>query len=92
VSQCDSASQLTKNLAHIFYQGLRLFPHIRIYANACVPLTSIHIGTLTSSILHSINDVTVPYVTSYVDLEDPFINHTVDELAVYANFLLYADL
>jgi hypothetical protein len=48
---------------HIFYQGLRLFPHIRIYANA-------------------INDVTVPYVTAYVELEDPFINHTAEELAV----------
>ncbi|KAH9016986.1 hypothetical protein EDB85DRAFT_2155517 [Lactarius pseudohatsudake] len=41
--------------AHVFYQGLKLFPHIRIYANA-------------------INDVTVPYLTAYVDLEDPFIN------------------
>lgn len=49
--------------AHVFYQGLKLFPHIRIYANA-------------------INDVTVPYLTAYVDLEDPFINHTKDGLAV----------
>jgi len=49
--------------AHIFYQGLRLFPHIRIYANA-------------------INDLTVPYLTGYVDLEDPFINHSTDALAV----------
>jgi len=49
--------------AHIFYQGLRLFPHIRIYANA-------------------INDRTVPYLTAYVDLEDPFINHCADNLAV----------
>ncbi|KAH9008123.1 hypothetical protein EDB84DRAFT_1598815 [Lactarius hengduanensis] len=48
---------------HVFYQGLKLFPHIRIYANA-------------------INDVTVPYLTAYVDLEDPFINHTTDDLAV----------
>ncbi|KAI9453395.1 DUF676-domain-containing protein [Lactarius psammicola] len=49
--------------AQVFYQGLRLFPHIRIYANA-------------------INDTTVPYLTAYVDLEDPFINHTTGGLAV----------
>lgn len=45
-------------------------------------------GALTSRILHSINDATVPYLTSYVDLEDPFVNHTTDDFAVYANFLL----
>ncbi len=39
-------------------------------------------GALTSCIIPSINDVTVPYLTAYVDLEDPFINHTTDGLAV----------
>ena len=39
--------------------------------------------TLTHS-LRSINDVTVPYMTAYVDLEDPFLNHKTDGLAVYA--------
>ena len=38
---------------------------------------------------YSINDVTVPYMTAYVDLEDPFINHTTDDLAVYANNFFY---
>jgi len=47
----------------VFFQGLKLFPHIRIYANA-------------------INDLTVPYMTAYVDLEDPFLNHDTDELIV----------
>ena len=39
------------------------------------------------SLIHSllsINDVTVPYMTAYVDLEDPFLNHNTDGLAVYA--------
>jgi hypothetical protein len=92
VSKLDTASQLTNHLAHIFYQGLRLFPHIRIYANACVPFIIVHTGMLTSNILHSINDVTVPYVTAYVELEDPFINHTAEELAVCANFFVYANI
>ena len=34
--------------------------------------------------LRSINDVTVPYMTAYVDLEDPFLDHKTDGLAVYA--------
>ncbi|KAI9440711.1 DUF676-domain-containing protein [Lactarius indigo] len=58
-----SLLEIMTDPAHVFYQGLRLFPHIRIYANA-------------------INDATVPYLTAYVDLEDPFINHTTDNLAV----------
>ncbi|KAF8630141.1 hypothetical protein AX15_003094 [Amanita polypyramis BW_CC] len=40
-----------------FYQGLSLFKHIRIYANA-------------------VNDLTVPYVTAAIELEDPFINYS----------------
>ncbi|KAF8463203.1 DUF676-domain-containing protein [Russula ochroleuca] len=48
---------------YVFFQGLKLFPHIRIYANA-------------------INDLTVPYMTAYVDLEDPFLNHSTDGLTV----------
>jgi hypothetical protein len=44
--------------------------------------------TLIFRVLHSINDATVPYLTAYVDLEDPFINHSPDDLAVYANILL----
>ncbi|KAH9962370.1 putative serine esterase-domain-containing protein [Russula dissimulans] len=47
----------------VFFQGLKLFPYMRIYANA-------------------INDLTVPYMTAYLDLEDPFLNHDVDELTV----------
>ncbi|KAF8637665.1 hypothetical protein AX17_002733 [Amanita inopinata Kibby_2008] len=39
-----------------FYQGLALFKHIRLYANAT-------------------NDITVPYVTAAIELEDPFIDH-----------------
>ena len=31
----------------------------------------------------SINDLTVPYMTAYVDLEDPFLNHSTDGLTVY---------
>jgi hypothetical protein len=48
---------------HVFYKGLKLFPHIRIYANA-------------------VNDLTVPYMTAYVDLEDPFLHYHTDELTV----------
>jgi hypothetical protein len=48
---------------YVFFQGLKLFPHIRIYAN-------------------TINDLTVPYMTAYVDLEDPFLNHSADGLTV----------
>jgi len=48
---------------YVFYKGLKLFPHIRIYANA-------------------INDLTVPYMTAYVDLEDPFLNYRTDGLTV----------
>ncbi|KAH9965599.1 putative serine esterase-domain-containing protein [Lactifluus volemus] len=48
---------------HVFYRGLKLFLHIRIYANA-------------------INDLTVPYMTAYVDNKDPFINHTTSGLVV----------
>ncbi|KAI0272800.1 putative serine esterase-domain-containing protein [Gloeopeniophorella convolvens] len=47
----------------IFYQGLKLFPHIRIYAN-------------------TVNDLTVPYMTAYIDLEDPFLNHSTNGLTV----------
>ena len=36
---------------------------------------------------YSINDATVPYVTAYVDLEDPFINYTTNDLAVYVSLL-----
>jgi len=32
----------------------------------------------------SINDVTVPYMTAYIDLDDPFLNHNTDGLTVYA--------
>jgi len=47
----------------VFVQGLQLFPHIRIYANA-------------------INDMTVPYMTAYVDPEDPFLNRITSGLTV----------
>ncbi len=33
--------------------------------------------------LYSINDLTVPYMTAYVDLEDPFLSHFTDGLTVY---------
>ncbi|KII87708.1 hypothetical protein PLICRDRAFT_42219 [Plicaturopsis crispa FD-325 SS-3] len=39
----------------LFFQGLALFPHIRIYANA-------------------VNDVTVPYCTAAIELDDPFVD------------------
>jgi len=32
---------------------------------------------------YSVNDLTVPYMTAYVDLEDPFLNHRTDGLTVY---------
>ena len=51
---------------------MRMFP-----SSLATYLTLIHS-------LCSINDVTVPYMTAYVDLEDPFLNHTTDGLAVYA--------
>ncbi|TRM65542.1 putative serine esterase-domain-containing protein [Schizophyllum amplum] len=38
----------------VFYQALKAFRHIRIYANA-------------------INDMTVPYITACIELEDPFM-------------------
>ncbi|KAH9962616.1 DUF676-domain-containing protein [Russula dissimulans] len=47
----------------LFFNGLKLFPHIRIYANA-------------------INDQLVPYMTAYVDIEDPFLIHPTHKLAV----------
>ncbi|KAI9511411.1 putative serine esterase-domain-containing protein [Russula earlei] len=47
----------------VFFQGLKLFPHIRIYANA-------------------VNDLTVPFMTAHVDLDDPFLNHDAHELIV----------
>ncbi|KAH9962565.1 putative serine esterase-domain-containing protein [Russula dissimulans] len=47
----------------MFFQGLKLFSHIRIYANA-------------------INDLGVPYMSAYLDLEDPFLNHDINELTV----------
>ncbi|KAI0289582.1 putative serine esterase-domain-containing protein [Russula brevipes] len=47
----------------VFFQALKQFPHIRIYANA-------------------VNDMTVPYMTAYVDLEDPFLDHATDGLTV----------
>jgi hypothetical protein len=56
------------------YTLMRGFPSLFIF------------GALTSRILPSINDATVPYLTAFVDLEDPFINHTTDGLAVYASF------
>ena len=66
----------------MFLQGLQLFPHIRIYANAYVLFTITYPPTLTHSFL-SINDMTVPYMTAYVDPEDPFLNHITSGLTVY---------
>lgn len=66
----------------MFLQGLQLFPHIRIYANAYVLFTIGYPLTLTPSLL-SIGDMTVPYMTAYVDPEDPFLNHTTNGLTVY---------
>jgi len=74
---------LITHLARVFLQGLQLFPHIRIYANAYVLFTISHPPTLTSSLL-SVNDMTVPYMTAFVDPEDPFLNHTTNGLTVYA--------
>ncbi|KAI0295366.1 putative serine esterase-domain-containing protein [Multifurca ochricompacta] len=51
------------NVGQVFYQGLKLFPHVRLYANA-------------------VNDLTVPYMTAYVDVEDPFINHVTEGITV----------
>jgi len=70
-------------LDRVFLQGLQLFPHIRIYANAYVLFTINHLTTLTHSLL-SINDMTVPYMTAFVDPEDPFLNYTTNGLTVYA--------
>ena len=33
--------------------------------------------------VYSVNDLTVPYMTAYVDLEDPFLNYRTDGLNVY---------
>ena len=33
--------------------------------------------------LYSVNDLSVPYMTAYVDLEDPFLNYRDDGLTVY---------
>ena len=38
---------------------------------------------LANSLFISINDLTVPYMTAYVDLEDPFLNHSTNGLTVY---------
>jgi hypothetical protein len=35
----------------------------------------------------SVNDLTVPYMTAYVDLEDPFLHYHTDELTVYVALL-----
>jgi hypothetical protein len=67
---------------HVFIEGLKLFPHIRLYANAYVPSSPATAGALIHC-LCSINDLTVPYMTAYVDLEDPFLNHGTDGLIVY---------
>jgi len=34
-------------------------------------------------VLYSVNDLSVPYMTAYVDLEDPFLNYRDDGLTVY---------
>ncbi|KAI0028931.1 putative serine esterase-domain-containing protein [Vararia minispora EC-137] len=47
----------------VFYQGLVLFEHIRIYANA-------------------INDRTVPYITSVIEYDDPFVDYKATGLQV----------
>jgi len=49
--------------ARIFYQGLALFKHIRIYGNA-------------------IHDITVPYVTSAIEIEDPFAEFSTNGIEV----------
>lgn len=36
--------------------------------------------------VYSVNDRTVPYMTAYVDLEDPFLNYRTDGLTVYVAF------
>ena len=73
---------LMVNPEHIFFQGLKLFPHIRIYANAQVP-SSLAAASALIHCICSINDATVPYMTAYVDLEDPFLNRSTDGLTVY---------
>lgn len=35
------------------------------------------------SLFISINDLTVPYMTACVDLEDPFLNHSTNGLNMY---------
>ena len=47
-----------------------------------MPLSSATAGALNRCV-YSINDATVPYMTAYVDLEDPFLNHSSDGLTVY---------
>jgi len=47
------------------------------------PSPSATTGTLIYC-LFSINDLLVPYMTAYVDVDDPFLIHPTHELAVYA--------
>jgi hypothetical protein len=60
-------------LDRVFYQGLLLFKHIRIYANASVSTLVLSYKLLTKDV--RINDITVPYLTAAIELEDPFLGY-----------------
>ena len=81
-SSTTDAGLLNTLLDRAFLQGLQPFPHIRIYANAYVLFTIGDPPALTHPCL-SVKDMTVPYMTAYVDLEDPCLNYTTNGPIVY---------
>jgi hypothetical protein len=64
---------LTTLAEKIFYKALAMFPHKRIYANAYVLFSTClsHVPTF----FRRVNDITVPYVTAAIEVNDPFMDH-----------------
>ena len=54
------------------------YSHIREYVSL---LSSARTGAVVYCV-YSVNDWRVPYMTAYVDLEDPFLNHRTHGLTV----------
>ena len=66
------SSLLTSLPERVFYQALQTFKHIRIYGNAYALSLPHSAFCLTKG---RINDLTVPYLTACIELEDPFADY-----------------
>ena len=62
-----------------------MFPHIQFYANAYVLADPDSSPQQGADSRFRMNDLTVPYCTAAVELDDPFMNHKKTGINMYVN-------